>query len=60
VASIMEIVIQAQDRASAVLEEMISLLRAILARTGFSIDGEELAAALGGPMVNVIRARTGR
>ncbi len=41
------------------LREQNGLLRGILAKTGFSIDGRDLADAVGGPLVNEIRARTG-
>ncbi len=41
------------------LREQNDLLRKILARTGFSIDGRDLVDAIGPPLVSEIRSRTG-
>ncbi|KKL72230.1 hypothetical protein LCGC14_2087000, partial [marine sediment metagenome] len=42
-----------------VLREQNELLRRILAKTGFFIDGRDLTDAIGEPFVHEIRARTG-
>ncbi|KKK62824.1 hypothetical protein LCGC14_3000460, partial [marine sediment metagenome] len=41
------------------LREQNGLLRGILAKTGFSIDGRDLVDAIGTPLVEEIRTRTG-
>lgn len=50
----------AKSRASlSTTGDAIVMRRSILAKTGFYIDGRDMADALGGPLVAEIRSRTG-
>ncbi len=47
------------ERSLTLMSEQNEMLRRILAKTGFSIDGRDMVDTLGSPLVEEIRSRTG-